>query len=49
MKAEDLKATYRDGVLELNATMPKEAVPKKVEVQLEDVEAKKVNHEKRAA
>jgi hypothetical protein len=24
-------------------------VPKKVEVQLEDVEAKKVNHEKRAA
>lgn len=49
MKGEDLKATYRDGVLELNATMPKEAMPKKVEIQLEDVEAKKVHHEKRAA
>jgi HSP20 family protein len=28
IKAEDLKATYRDGVLELSAPMPKKAVPK---------------------
>jgi HSP20 family protein len=49
MKAADLKATYCDGVLELNATMPKKAVPNKVEVQIGGVEAKKVNDDKRAA
>jgi len=35
IKAEDLKATYRDGVLELCAPMPKEAVPKEVKIQVE--------------
>jgi HSP20 family protein len=41
MKAEDLKATYHDGVLELTAPMPKEALPKEVKVQIEGGEAKK--------
>jgi len=35
IKAEDLKATYRDGVLELSAPMPKESVPKEVKIQIE--------------
>jgi len=35
IKAEDLKATYRDGVLELSAPMPKEAAPKEVKIQVE--------------
>jgi HSP20 family molecular chaperone IbpA len=35
IKAENLKATYRDGVLELSAPMPKEAVPKEVKIQVE--------------
>ncbi len=35
IKAEDLKANYRDGVLELTAPMPKEAAPKEVKVQIE--------------
>jgi HSP20 family protein len=35
IKAEDLKATYRDGVLEVSAPMPKEAVPQEVKVQIE--------------
>jgi len=35
IKADDLKATYRDGVLELTATMPKEAAPKEVTIQVE--------------
>jgi HSP20 family protein len=35
IKAEDLKATYHDGVLELSAPMPKEAVPKEVKIQVE--------------
>jgi HSP20 family protein len=35
IKAEDLKATYRDGVLELRAAMPKEAPPKEVKIQVE--------------
>jgi HSP20 family protein len=34
IKAEDLKATYRDGVLELSAPMSKEAAPKEVKVQV---------------
>jgi HSP20 family protein len=32
VKAEDLKAVYRDGVLELSAPMPKEAAPKEAVV-----------------
>ena len=39
IKAEDLKATYRDGVLELSAPMPKEAVPKEVKIQVEGPKA----------
>jgi HSP20 family protein len=39
IKAEDLKATYRDGVLELSAPMPKEAVPKEVKIQVEGQKA----------
>lgn len=35
IKAEDLKAIYHDGVLELSAPMPKEAAPKEVKVQVE--------------
>ncbi len=35
IKAEDLKATYHDGVLELSAPMPKEAAPKEVKIQVE--------------
>jgi HSP20 family protein len=35
IKAEDLKATYREGVLELSAPMPKEAAPKEVKIQVE--------------
>lgn len=46
IKAEDLKATYRDGVLELIAEMPKEAAPKEVKIQ---VEGPKANSEKKAA
>jgi HSP20 family protein len=36
IKAEDLKATYHDGVLELSAPMPKEAAPKEVKIQVEN-------------
>jgi HSP20 family protein len=41
IKAEDLKATYRDGVLELAAPMPKEATPKEVKIQVEGSIAEK--------
>ncbi len=41
MKAEDLKATYHDGVLELTAPLPKEALPKEVKVQIQSGEARK--------
>ena len=41
IKAEDLKATYHDGVLELTASMPKEALPKEVKVQIQSGESKK--------
>ena len=41
IKAEDLKATYHDGVLELTAPMPKEALPKAVKIQIQSGEAKK--------
>jgi HSP20 family protein len=46
IKADDLKATYHDGVLELAAPMPKEAIPKEVKIQ---VEAPKGSSEKKAA
>jgi len=49
MKAEDLKATYHDGVLELTAAMPKEALPKEVKVQIQSGEAKKPDGAKKAA
>lgn len=45
IKAEDLKATYHDGVLEIAAPMPKEAAPKEVKIQ---VEGPKVSGEKKA-
>jgi HSP20 family protein len=35
INAEDLKATYHDGVLELTAPMPKEAVPKEIKIHVE--------------
>lgn len=46
IKAEDLKATYRDGILELVAQMPKETAPKEVKIQ---VEAPKGNSERKSA
>jgi HSP20 family protein len=46
IKAEDLKATYHDGVLELTAPMPEEAKAKEVKIQ---VEGPKGNTEKKAA
>lgn len=46
IKAEDLKATYHDGVLELTAPMPKEAAPKEVKIQ---VESSKSGSEKKSA
>jgi HSP20 family protein len=49
MKAEDLKATYHDGILELTAPMPKEALPKEVKVQIQSGEAKKPDDDKKAA
>jgi len=35
IRAEDLKASYHDGVLEITAPMPKEAIPKEVKIQIE--------------
>ena len=46
IEAEDLKATYHDGVLELTAPMPKEAAPKEVKIQ---VESSKSGAEKKSA
>jgi HSP20 family protein len=46
IKADDLKATYHDGVLELAAPMPKEAIPKEVKIQ---IEAPKNSSEKKTA
>lgn len=40
VKADDLKATYRDGILELTATIPREAAPKGVKIEIEGHEAK---------
>ena len=50
MKAEDLKANYHDGVLELTTPMPKEALPKEVKVQIQRAgETKKPDGDKKAA
>ena len=46
IKGDDLKATYHDGVLELTAPMPKEALPKEVKIQ---IETPKQNSEKKNA
>ena len=35
VKPEDLKATYKNGVLELIATIPKEVAPKQVKVEVQ--------------
>lgn len=40
IKAEEIKAAYHDGVLELTAPMPKELAPKEVKVRIEGAEAK---------
>jgi len=48
MKAEDLKATFHDGVVELTAPMPEEALPKEVKVQIQSGEAKKPDGDKKA-
>ena len=45
VKADDLKAAYRNGVLELSAPMPKEAAPREVKIQVEGAEHKKVESE----
>ena len=45
IKAEDLKATYQEGVLQLTAPLPKEALPKEVKIEIEGA---KSNSEKKA-
>lgn len=49
VKAEDIKATYRDGVLELTAPAPKELAPKEVRIQVEGTQPEKIETEKAAA
>jgi len=44
-----VKASYRDGVLELVAPMPKELAPKDVKIQVETGEPKKVETKEKAA
>jgi len=46
VKGEDIKASYKDGVLELVAPLPKELAPKEVKVQVETAEPKKVETSK---
>lgn len=48
LKAEDLKAIYKGGVLELTAPMPKEALPQEVKVEIQSGE-KNPDGDKRAA
>ena len=36
IKADNLNAVYRDGVLELSAPMPKEAAPTSIKIQVEE-------------
>lgn len=49
LKAEDLKASYKDGVLELTATMPKELAPKEVKVHIEGEEPRKIEAKEKSA
>jgi HSP20 family molecular chaperone IbpA len=35
VKAEDVQATYRNGVLELSIALPAEMLPKKVNIEVE--------------
>lgn len=49
IKAADLKATYRDGVLELTASLPQEAAPKEVKIQIEGPEEKNAGKKAEAA
>jgi HSP20 family protein len=42
VKAEELKATYRDGVLELTAPVPKQLARKEIKVAVEGGETKKI-------
>ncbi len=49
IKAEDIKASYRDGVLELTAALPKELASKDVKVHVETSEPKKVETKERTA
>ena len=41
VRAEDLKATHKNGVLELTATLPKEGAAKQVKVQVQKQESSK--------
>jgi HSP20 family protein len=49
IKGESLKATYRNGVLELCAPMPKEATPAVVKIPVEHIEPSKVEAPKAIA
>jgi HSP20 family protein len=49
IKAEDIKANYKDGVLELVAPLPKELAPKEVKVEVATTEAKKIEPKEKAA
>ncbi len=49
IKAADLKATYRDGVLELTAPIPREAAPTEIKIQVEGPEEKKTEKKADAA
>jgi HSP20 family protein len=42
IKAEDIKASYRDGVLELTAPIPKELAPRDVKINVDAAGPKKV-------
>ncbi len=49
IKAEDLKAVYRDGVLELTAPAPKELAPKEVKIEIEHEAPKKIESKEHEA
>jgi HSP20 family protein len=42
IKSEDIKASYKDGVLELTAPMPKEIAPRTIKVETGDSKTKKI-------
>jgi HSP20 family protein len=42
VKSEDLKANYKDGVLELTAPLPKETVPRAIKVETGNSKNKKI-------